>query len=1468
MLAIPAMSLLFLQNRQVQTLVSQYVAERLSEELRASISLSSVNFSFFKRIQVRDLYLEDQNGDTLIYAELTRVRIKQLGSDRKGLEIKKVTLDNARVNLVIDSAGVINLEFLIDRLEKPHVPPEKKSRLHIAQIELVDSRFSLSYMEKPEPRPGVDFSDMNLNGLRISVTDLISFRDTVQMDIVSLEGSESSGFRIGDLTSHLSLGKSHMIFTDLQIVTPGSDLKIPVLAFTFENWSKFKSFSRDVELLFQSEQSILEIADLSYFVPGTEGLLDHVAVNGHVHGKLSDLRGEELFVTFDQRSTLAFDFLMIGLPDYTNTFLDFHFRELKTSVNALHRMALLVQDSAVQTPYPWNNLGKLDFNGQFTGYPDDFVATGLLRTDMGRMVMDLSFKPDTIVGVDFNGRLRTSNFRLGAFLEQEATLKQLDMDVITNGSLYRGQIQANLKGTIDTLELLEYAYSNISLDGVFTNNRFDGGFSIIDPNIKMDFQGRMDFSGEVPAYNFTADVARSRPYFLNLVPQDPNSFASFLIETDFSGKTVDEMNGQIRLVNSLFVRKEAQVQLYDLNIVARNTADTSIFMVSSDMFDARIEGQYKLSKLPSSFMNLADRFMNVNRDQQPQPDPSTRFIYKVEFKRMNPLLNFFMPVFQIGDDSQLHGVYDPSRDLFSSSGFFPLLQVSHNKWTNVDLFSEIRNDEFRVHFQSDSMTFGENYSLVEQQFEFRASNNTARLDMFWDNRVKPSYRGEVRLVGAFQSDRAGDRGFIIDVEPTSIFVKDDLWKIDPSSILVKKGYVNIDSLVIRSAEKHLVADGSISSKDDQDFNLEVRNLNLSGLSGFTDFKMALAGYITGNINYKRLDGNPYVFSNLMVDTLYFNQQMLGPTQLDAAWNDSSRTIQMKLLSETGGDRSVEMDGTFTPGSNILDFDIHLNEFELRSLNSYTASIASDLDGTANVNLTLDGTLKKPEVNGTIDFINGAATIPYTNTMYMVSDQIRIYNNNLYLENVAVTDAYGNLARVNGTISNSYLKDFYVNLNIDATNVLGLNTTSVDNELFYGTAFGTGNVRISGRPDNIRLAINATVQRNTAIYLPLFNATEVQSSDFITFVRELENEDEKASLTPLKISGLEMELEVEVTPDAMVQLIFDPKVGDIIETSGRGNLRILLDQDGEFSIFGDVELIRGDYLFTLQNVINKRFQIEPGGNISFSGSPTNATIDLNAVYTTRAAPYNLYPGSSSEAPEELKRRIPVDCHLFLKGELLSPTISTGIKMPTADSETRDLLENSTSTEEELMRQFLSLLVINNFYSIAGYGVQDVGTMNSSIAGVTASELLSNQLSNWLSQISDDFDIGVNYRPGDQISSDEVEVALSTQLLNDRIIISGNVDVGGQEMNPSTETSNNPYIVGDFDVEFRVTDNVSIIAFNRARDELLFETAPYKQGVGVSYREEFDDLQQLFLRYREGLSNRKKKRIKSEGPGPED
>jgi hypothetical protein len=223
--------------------------------------------------------------------------------------------------------------------------------------------------------------------------------------------------------------------------------------------------------------------------------------------------------------------------------------------------------------------------------------------------------------------------------------------------------------------------------------------------------------------------------------------------------------------------------------------------------------------------------------------------------------------------------------------------------------------------------------------------------------------------------------------------------------------------------------------------------------------------------------------------------------------------------------------------------------------------------------------------------------------------------------------------------------------------------------------------------------------------------------------------------------------------------------------------------------------------------------------------------------------------------------------------MNPGIKPSITLPTADQETRNIVSNSISTDEDMMKQFLSLLIINNFLSdqlLTGSSSGSGGRGSAALTGgaVATSELISNQLSQWLSQISKDFDLGFNYRPGDEITNDEVEVAFSTQILNDRVTINTNLGVGGNQVT-QTQNQNTNNIVGDFDIDFQLTENgkVHLKAFNRSNDNLLFQTSPYTQGVGAFYREEFNSFGELFGRYRDAIlslfqrDKRKKKDLTS-------
>jgi hypothetical protein len=521
----------------------------------------------------------------------------------------------------------------------------------------------------------------------------------------------------------------------------------------------------------------------------------------------------------------------------------------------------------------------------------------------------------------------------------------------------------------------------------------------------------------------------------------------------------------------------------------------------------------------------------------------------------------------------------------------------------------------------------------------------------------------------------------------------------------------------------------------------------------------------------------------------------------------------------------------------LDFDLNLSQIQLSTFQPYFSEIIDNIQGLADLTLGIKGTLKRPEINGNIFFRESSAKLFSTKCTYLFEDNLQIRGNDIIFNNFKLKDEYGNLLSANGNIFTSDFKNIIVDLNLTSNNFNFLSTTGVDNEQFYGNIFATANADLTGSINDMHIRVNAITERGTNLKLPLYNSSEIQTTDFITFVDHSDANIPIAVKSKVSNNQITLDMDLEITSNTRVLLIFDPRVGDIIEASGAGKLKLEIDDDGDFSMFGDILINDGEYLFTLQNVINKRFKVKPGGTISWNGSPISANISLEAIYETKASTYNLSPNPT----EEMKNRIPVQCLLYLEGDLANPTIKPSIVLPTAEPETKSLVESSIGTEEELMRQFISLLVINNFISNANLGANPISGGSSNFAGVTASELLSNQLSNWLSQISNDFDIGVNYRPGDDISSDEVELALSTQILNDRIIISGNLDVLGDQVSSPKGPSN---IVGDFDLEFKVTEKVSVTAFNQVNDDRILRPSLYTQGIGLLYRSEFNTLKDIF------------------------
>ena len=347
----------------------------------------------------------------------------------------------------------------------------------------------------------------------------------------------------------------------------------------------------------------------------------------------------------------------------------------------------------------------------------------------------------------------------------------------------------------------------------------------------------------------------------------------------------------------------------------------------------------------------------------------------------------------------------------------------------------------------------------------------------------------------------------------------------------------------------------------------------------------------------------------------------------------------------------------------------------------------------------------------------------------------------------------------------------------------------------------------------------------------------------------------------------MEFDVEMTPEAKVQIIFNSQIGDIIKGEGSGDLQIKVDKNFNIEMYGDYTIDKGDYLFTFQNLINKRFDIERGGNIKWIGDPYNALLDITAIYKVKTSLNDLFAESSFNA--DLNRRMPVDCIIKLDESLLQPRIKFDIQFPSAEKWITDQVNQLIVTEEDLNKQMISLLLLGRFYTpeiITGSNNSGTATTGRDLVGTTASELFSNQLSNWLSKINDSWDLGVRYRPGNELSTEQLEVALSTQIFNNRVIINGNV-----ANNAERKTNNTSELVHDFDVNIKLTENgkLQFKFYSRANDNLIYDTEPYTQGAGFTYKEEFNTFSELLKRYKEALTgeSRKKKKLQQEGNSKE-
>src|SRR5690606_17028180 len=377
-------------------------------------------------------------------------------------------------------------------------------------------------------------------------------------------------------------------------------------------------------------------------------------------------------------------------------------------------------------------------------------------------------------------------------------------------------------------------------------------------------------------------------------------------------------------------------------------------------------------------------------------------------------------------------------------------------------------------------------------------------------------------------------------------------------------------------------------------------------------------------------------------------------------------------------------------------------------------ILSDLNGTVTGRFAITGTLRDPEIRGEGTVADGQIRVNYTQALYNFTGIVGLRPEEIYFRDIQLTDVYRNKGTLTGKITHHNFYRMAVDLRATFSDFMVLNTTPRDNSLFYGQGFATGEVRFTGPVWNMTITSLARTEKNTRIFIPIGGNEVTEKQDFINFVSLddtlVVNVDGHSHAEPVAITGVNLELFLDVTPDAYCEIIFDIRSGDIIRGRGNGDLKLQLDTKGEFNMFGTIEFTQGAYNFTLYDIINKEFEIQPGSRITWSGDPYGASLDIDATYNQLASFAPLVSDNSQTTSPELRRKYPVQVLLNLEGAMRSPDITFDIVAPELPQTVSvanmplsfvfDTFKNKLD-EQELKRQVFSLIVLRKFQPLESF-----------------------------------------------------------------------------------------------------------------------------------------------------------------------
>lgn len=1474
-----------IQTETFQTFAAQKTTAYLEKELGVKIEIKRLKISFIRTVELEGVFVQDLHGDTLLYGKSLEVDLSQFSFKKKHLSIDEVRLNQTTVKLLkYPGDEDFNFQFLADYFaSKDTTTTTTPSKWTVNYGNLKLNGVDFTYWLKRDTAQVVqnmNYRHIHVSHIKGNLSGFKFIQDTIYVKITDLSAREQCGFTLNKLNTVAKVSPTELRCDSLIIVTPNSYID-GRFKFEYTTWNDYNDFVNRVYIKAKFKNSTeLNFKDIAYFAEDLNGFEERFALTGRVRGYVNDLSGTELDIAYGEKTKFKGDFSITGLPDFNHSYIHFDAKELCTNKLDLEHFPLppFTHPDHLALPTEVSHLGTVTYKGKFDGFVNDFATYGHFNTAIGQLNTDLHIFNDSIKHlVCYEGNLKSENLDLSKLFPGNA-LGPVSLNAKIKGKGFNiKDLDAELNGDISSMFYNNYTYQNIHLNGSFLKKIFNGQVISEDENANFDFNGSIDFNGKFPKMDFISTVNRFNLEKTHFATAKLNGIVSSQIYIDLNGDNINNLSGQINFDNTVYDSGRKKYKLSTFNLEMDQETENKSIELNSSIFNLQVTGQYNLTTIPEAFkVYLNTYFPTVIRHKSKKTSYTDVAELNLKIKNFTTIQELFIPELMVSNNTTLKGNFSAITNQLSLNFNNDLIKYQGVSFKKNKIGVGSLEKVVSLDVSVNSLNLSDSLSFKNLVVNVLANDQNSDYEIIWGNNNKPVYSGALIGKASFS-----DIDAMISIDRASVVIADSLWSMKhPSQVKADTSGIHFNELEFFNNDQRVFLNGKLSKKESDEFNVNIFHFKLNQFNPLLkDSKVEIQGLVDGDVNVRSVFSHPLLTSSIRFNDMFINKQLIGKGQIVSSYNAEIEMMNMEgftsVLTDvfTGNDvRNINFNGVYYPKKEkeSIDLNFTCNPVNLVLLQAVVKDFMTIKSGYAIGQGKITGTLEKPLINAGLNVEKLDVQIDYLNTRYIVKGKVDIYPDQLSFNGLELKpvnseknskdkNKYLGSGTVDGNIFHDNFKNMRIDFDINTKKLLVMNTTAANNPSYYGTAVVTGNAGIYGFAENIKMELNMKTNSGTRFFIPLAGPAEVGTNDFIRFV----SKDTTKKIADVASSNFSLDLNLEATSDAEVQLLFDEKTGDVIKAKGDGNINMKIDSKGTFNIYGDYVLSSGDYLFTLEDFITKKFDIEKGSSIKWSGSVYKANIDITAIYNQRASIKPLLDTATlASSAGNYNKRFPVDCKLLMKNNLMTPDISFGIDLPTIDENTRGKINSILSDEQELNRQVFSLLLLKSFVTPLSYGGAG-GISAGNAAAATGSEMLSNKLSNWLNGLTSNMDVGVNYRPGSALSSDELDLALSKQLFDNRLSIEGNFGVAGnspQKSTTSTNNSNSSNIIGDVTVEYKLSEDgrYRVKGFNRSNDntQVTIGGGPFTQGVGVFYREEFESFNELYKRYLKKLGLSKK------------